>query len=71
MRKNYFGCLGWLVLVVTGIAALTSCNVTRRVTTESSYVQRGDTAVVIQTKTVETYDAERSPTGSQWPIPLR
>ena len=59
MRKNYFGCLGWMVLVATGLMALTSCNVTRRVTTESSYVQRGDTAVVIQSRTVETYDATK------------
>ena len=36
---------------------LMSCNVTRKVTTESQYVQRGDTSVVIQTKTIESYDA--------------
>lgn len=36
---------------------LTSCNVTRTITNESSYVQRGDTNVVIHTKTIETYDA--------------
>ena len=59
MKKNYFGCLGWMVLVMTGVAALASCNVTRRITTESSCVQRGDTAVVIQTRTVETYDASK------------
>jgi len=38
---------------------LTSCNVTRTVTTQSQYYQRGDTSVVIQTKTVETYDASK------------
>lgn len=38
---------------------LTSCNVTRVVTNESQYFQRGDTSVVIQTKTTETYDATR------------
>ena len=51
-----------LIAALTALAAglgLTSCNVTRRVTTESSYVQRGDTAVVIQTKTIETYDASK------------
>lgn len=39
--------------------ALASCNVTRTVTTESRYIQRNDTSIVIQTKTVETYDATK------------
>lgn len=38
---------------------LSSCNVTRKVTTESAYVQRGDTAVTITTKTIEMYDASK------------
>lgn len=38
---------------------LQSCNVTRVITNESSYVQRGDTNVVIHTKTIETYDASK------------
>ena len=38
---------------------LTSCNVTRTITTQSQYYQHGDTSVVIQTKTVETYDASK------------
>lgn len=38
---------------------LNSCNVTRTITNESSYVQRGDTNVVIHTKTIETYDATK------------
>ena len=40
-------------------ATLTACNVTRVMTNESQYFQRGDTAVTIQTKTIETYSAER------------
>ena len=40
-------------------AILSSCNVTRTITNESQYFQRGDTSVVIQTKTIETYDATR------------
>lgn len=36
---------------------LSSCNVTRVISNESSYLQRGDTSVVIHTKTIETYDA--------------
>ena len=39
--------------------SLASCNVTRVITNESQYVQRGDTSVVIQTRTVETYDASK------------
>ena len=39
--------------------ALSSCNVTRTITTESQCYQRGDTSVVIQTRTVETYDASK------------
>jgi len=39
--------------------ALTGCNVTRTVTTSSSYVQRGDTTVLIQSKTIESYDATK------------
>ena len=38
---------------------LTSCNVTRTVTTSSEYYQRGDTTVVIQTKTIESYDGTK------------
>ena len=38
---------------------LNSCNVTRVVTNESSYVQRGDTSVLIHTKTIESYDADK------------
>lgn len=38
---------------------LTSCNVTRTVTTKSEYYQKGDTACTIITKTIETYDASK------------
>lgn len=47
-------------LTALGVAlGLTSCNVTRVITNESSYFQRGDTSVMIQTKTIETYDATK------------
>ena len=46
------------IIVIAGLG-LTSCNVTRTVTTQSQYYQRGDTSVVIQTKTVESYDASK------------
>ena len=48
--------------IVTCVAialGLQSCNVTRSITTRSETWQRGDTSVVIQTKTIETYDASR------------
>ena len=51
-----------LIAALTALAAglgLTSCNVTRTVTTKSEYWQKGDTSAVIQTRTVETYDASR------------
>ena len=51
-----------LIAALTALAAglgLQSCNVTRTVTTQSQYYQKGDTSVVIQTKTVESYDGTR------------
>ena len=48
-------------IILAGMVAIvaTACNVTRTVTTRSEAWQKGDTSVVIQTKTVETYDASR------------
>ena len=48
--------------IVTCVAialGLQSCNVTRTVTTRSEAWQKGDTSVIIQTKTVESYDGSR------------
>lgn len=47
------------VALLATIVCITSCNVTRKVTTESQYVQKGDTSVVITTKTIESYDASK------------
>lgn len=49
---------GFLVLFAV-ILSVCSCNVTRVVTTSSEYYQRGDTSCMIQTKTVESYDASK------------
>ena len=46
------------IIVIAGLG-LSSCNVTRTVTTRSEAWQHGDTSVVIQTKTVESYDGSR------------
>ena len=51
-----------LIAALTALGAafgLSSCNVTRTVTTKSEYWQRGDTSAVIQTRTVESYDGSR------------
>jgi hypothetical protein len=49
------------IMIIIGFSAvcLASCNVTRTVTTQSQYWQKGDTSVVIQTKTIESYDATK------------
>ena len=46
-------------MVAIAAACLSSCNVTRVVTTESQYWQKGDTSCTIVTKTVESYDATK------------
>lgn len=51
-----------LIAALTALGAafgLTSCNVTRTITTQSQYYQRGDTTCTIVTKTIETYDASK------------
>lgn len=48
-----------LMTVIMTSIMMASCNVTRTITTKSEYWQRGDTSVVIQTKTIETYDASK------------
>ena len=51
-----------LIAALTALAAglgLSSCNVTRTITTKSEYWQKADTSVIIQTKTIESYDASK------------
>ena len=38
---------------------LSSCNVVRTITNKSEYYQHGDTSIMIQTKTTETYEASK------------
>ena len=58
MKRSYLAALGACVVLAT-IVICSACNVTRVVTTSSEYYQRGDTSVMIQTKTIETYDASK------------
>ena len=54
--------LSVLIAALTALGTafgLTSCNVVRTITNQSEYYQKGDTSVVIQTRTVESYDASR------------
>ena len=50
-----------LTALAIGLSVLlTACNVTRTITTTSSSVKRGDTTVIIQSKTIESHDASTS-----------
>ena len=56
-----------VVTITTAIATcvaialrLQSCNVTRVITTSSAVEKHGDTTVVIQTKTIESYNAQKN-----------
>ena len=51
--------VGLVILVVLVGLGMTSCNVTRTVTTKSEYIQENDRSIVIQTRTVESYDASK------------
>ena len=63
-KQRLANALKYLALAVaTAIAmalGLTSCNVTRTITTESRSLTRGDTAVIIQSKTIESYNAKKN-----------
>lgn len=60
--KLELGLLICIVLIAISVTfALTSCNVTRTVTTTAQHYQRGDTTVTIMTKTTESYDGSVKP----------
>ena len=49
-----------LTALAIGLSVLmTACNLTRTITTTSSSIKRGDTTVIIQSKTIESYDASK------------
>ena len=63
-KQRLIKAIKYLALAIaTSIAmalGLTSCNVTRTITTESKSLTRGDTAIIIQSKTIETYNAKKN-----------
>ena len=48
-----------MTVIVTSVV-MASCNVTRTISTQSQYYQKGDTTCTIVTKTIETYDASKN-----------
>ena len=60
IKKAIVGVATALVALLAACLGLTSCNVTRTITTQSSSIQRGDTSVIIQTKTIESYNAKKN-----------
>lgn len=63
-KQRLVKAIKYLVLAIaTSIAmalGLTSCNVTRTITTESKSLTRGDTTVIIQSKTIKSYNAKKN-----------
>ena len=63
-KQRLLKAIKYLALAIaTSIAmalGLTSCNVTRTITTESKSLTRGDTAIIIQSKTIESYNAKKN-----------
>ena len=60
LTKKQFEVAAILVLLIILILAglLSSCNVTRTVTTKAEYYQKGDTTIQIVTRTTESYDGK-------------
>lgn len=52
--------LAAIVSALSALVGMQSCNVTRVITNRSECYQRGDTSVMIQTKTTESYDAKKN-----------
>ena len=58
-KKQFEAIAAIILLVIVALALLlSSCNVTRTVTTTAQTIQRGDTTTVIMTKTIESYDGK-------------
>ena len=53
--------ISMVVSIIILCALMSSCNVTRTVTTKAEYYQKGDTTVQIVTRTTESYDGSVKP----------
>ena len=58
-KRSYSKLACGLAALAVSALALSSCNATRTITTKSEYWQKGDTSCVIQTRTIESYDASK------------
>ena len=62
-KQRLMNAIKYLAVAIAPASAmalgLTSCNVTRTIPTESRSLTRGDTAVIIQSKTIESYNAKK------------
>ena len=63
LKLKLFGCPMVIIITIALVWAaigLNSCNVVRTITNKSDFYQRGDTSIMIQTKTTESYDAKKN-----------
>lgn len=58
LKDNWTTIIALISSFVLGVL-LPSCNVTRTITNEATSYKRGDTTVVITTKTTESYNATK------------
>lgn len=59
LKKAIVYICGAIATALSILWGLTSCSVSRSVTTSAESYQRGDTSCIIQTKTIETYTGEK------------
>lgn len=60
LKKAILYMLGAISTALGILWGMTSCTVTRQVTTSAEYFNRGDTVVNIQSKTIETYTGTKN-----------
>lgn len=59
LKKAIIYLVGAIATALGILWGMTSCTVSRQVTTTAESIQKGDTSVVIQTKTIETYTGKK------------